>query len=308
MPLTGHPTCLQLGERAEALRGYEWQCNDCKTCESCQEKDGDVRLLPHHRMIASTDPLSRTASCYAIHATEVTFSIPFSGGISTHGYSTGWHMDCLDPPLEQEPPGKWYCPRCPPISNSEDQLQDLQPPELDFIATCPAPPVLPPAREGSVASSTHSGARKVANKSRKKGKSRVLVTDESEVEAEGVAGPSRPSRRKAQQRPTVVTDFSPATEVDVDVVDLISPEQARPHKRQRLRLSSPVPPPRPPVLRLKLPPRNKGKERATEEPDDTKKGLFDDVLPLDERDTSSTTIANPDKLRFERSRTVAEVC
>ncbi|KAJ6630976.1 hypothetical protein B0H10DRAFT_2159873 [Mycena sp. CBHHK59/15] len=26
---------------------------------------------------------------------------------------TGWHMECLQPPVEDTPPGKWHCPRCP---------------------------------------------------------------------------------------------------------------------------------------------------------------------------------------------------
>src|SRR5712675_2627797 len=24
----------------------------------------------------------------------------------------GWHMDCLTPPLQDSPPGKWHCPSC----------------------------------------------------------------------------------------------------------------------------------------------------------------------------------------------------
>lgn len=43
---SGHPTCLKLAEQADTLRSYEWQCTECKTCEECQEKDGEVCVPP----------------------------------------------------------------------------------------------------------------------------------------------------------------------------------------------------------------------------------------------------------------------
>ncbi len=69
------------------------------------------------------------------------------------------------------------------------------------------------------------------------------------------------------------------------------------------------------VVRLKLPPgKDKGKGRARAEDigtdDDNfgaRKGMFDDILNGEERDTSKTIVLNNDRERFERSRMVADV-
>ena len=50
----------------------------------------------------------------------------------------------------------------------------------------------------------------------------------------------------------------------------------------------------------------KGKERE-EEPDESKKSMFEDLLNVEDRDTSQTQIQNSDKARFDRSRSEAEV-
>jgi hypothetical protein len=62
------------------------------------------------------------------------------------------------------------------------------------------------------------------------------------------------------------------------------------------------------VVRLRLPALGKGKEReesSDEEP--PSKGLFDDILTPEDRDTSKTAISQADKLRFDRSRQAADV-
>lgn len=74
-------------------------------------------------------------------------------------------------------------------------------------------------------------------------------------------------------------------------------------KRPRIRLSSPKPLP---TLRLKLPARNKGKERE-EDPEEAMKGMFDDLLPPEERDVTQTSIHPADKVRFDSSRISVEV-
>ena len=38
----GHPSCLQLEDLGDAVRSYPWKCPECKSCEVCEEKDGDV--------------------------------------------------------------------------------------------------------------------------------------------------------------------------------------------------------------------------------------------------------------------------
>jgi hypothetical protein len=61
------------------------------------------------------------------------------------------------------------------------------------------------------------------------------------------------------------------------------------------------------VVRLRLPVQGKGKEREDSTDDELSKGLFDDMLTPEDRDTSKTAITQADKLRFERSRQAAEV-
>ncbi|KAF9048533.1 acyl-CoA N-acyltransferase [Panaeolus papilionaceus] len=79
-------------------------------------------------------------------------------------------------------------------------------------------------------------------------------------------------------------------------------------KRKRVvREPSPPAPPLPRV-RLRLPPqRGKGKEKEVDEEAEVPHGLFDEILSVEDRDTTKTTIGNQDKLLFERSRIAAEV-
>ena len=86
-------------------------------------------------------------------------------------------------------------------------------------------------------------------------------------------------------------------------------DSGRPHKRPRLRISSPAAPPnqiKGPTIRLRLPARGKGKERE-QVPEEPQKGMFDDFLSLSDRDIAFTTITEADKLRVERSRLALEV-
>ena len=59
------------------------------------------------------------------------------------------------------------------------------------------------------------------------------------------------------------------------------------------------------VVRLRLPAKGKGKGREVD--DGPPKGLFDDILGPEDRDTTKTTVEFGDKQRFERSRVAAEV-
>lgn len=301
-----HPTCLKLADQAEIIHSYDWQCTECKTCEVCREKDGDVccvrRLLPAALLNVSI----RIASCSVIRATEVMLSVRSHYALLI-SLDSGWHMECLDPPIDQAPPGLWYCPACPPPPpdpelSSEQFLQVL---EANPIPASPIPPRFP-VREASVASSSRSVGPNGTEKSKKKGKARAVTTDESEVDVEDVVTPSRPSRRKSQAK-WKSSENQLRSETEPDVEETAPPDSARPSKRLRVRLSSPVPSsPKPTKIRLRLPAR-KGKERA-EETDDGKKGMFDDILPPEERDIGPTSILQPDKTRFEKSRSAADVC
>jgi hypothetical protein len=76
-------------------------------------------------------------------------------------------------------------------------------------------------------------------------------------------------------------------------------------KRMKLKLGTQPPPPNRMVVRLKLPPMSKGKERE-EEP--LRKDVFEELLSAEDRDILRTTIEEGDKARFEKSRLQAEVC
>ncbi|KAH9940994.1 hypothetical protein B0H21DRAFT_710749 [Amylocystis lapponica] len=247
-----HPSCMELTEISDVVRSYDWKCVDCKNCEVCQLKGDENRMV-------ICDFCDR-----------------------------GWHIDCLEPPLIEPPPGKWHCPLCPP----------LPPPDLQPLDEQPAT-VLPlqtpnPFPESSVASSSHivDGNQMVPE---------MLVTDESEVDVEGEATPSA-GRNKSKKK----SRWKGKAPMRNDVEGAASPSAGRTAKRMRIHLSSPAPPSQPvPVLRLRLPPRGKGKARE-DDPEETKHGLFDDVLTPEDRDTASTSIASTDKQRFERSRLTAE--
>ncbi|KAH8117797.1 acyl-CoA N-acyltransferase [Phellopilus nigrolimitatus] len=115
-------------------------------------------------------------------------------------------------------------------------------------------------------------------------------------------------RRKAKARSRRRSESVP------DHVEPPSPP-LRPQKRMRLTMRSLSPSPRqrqssfsrPKVtVRLRLPP-TRGKGKAREDDNDrSKKGMFDDILSVEDRDTSKTSVLNIDKDRFEKARVVAE--
>lgn len=199
-------------------------------------------------------------------------------------------MDCLDPPMEEPPTGRWHCPMCPPSSlpppPPEDQLYTTEP---------------PPPREPSVASSSRSlKGRKV------KGKGKILAlpppAEESDVDVEIETSPLK----RGRGRPPRMSNKGKERAIEPPDEGLGERTASPPRqlKRQRIRVHSPAPPL--PRVRLRLAPqKGKGKER---EEDDGPKSMFDDILGPEERDTSKTAILNSDKMHFERSRQIAEVC
>lgn len=73
----GHPTCLQFTENMmQAVRTYQWQCIECKSCSLCGTSENDDQLL-------FCDDCDR-----------------------------GYHMYCLKPPMTQPPEGSWSCHLC----------------------------------------------------------------------------------------------------------------------------------------------------------------------------------------------------
>lgn len=79
---SGHPSCLQyLPPLVERIKAEPWLCLECKRCVHCDKG-------------AATDDLLFCDAC-----------------------DKGFHMECLDPPLESLPNGRWICPVCIPPPN-----------------------------------------------------------------------------------------------------------------------------------------------------------------------------------------------
>eukprot|EP00795_Rhopilema_esculentum_P005106 gene5106-225_t len=74
---SGHPSCLQYSkELTQRVSKEPWQCIECKICTNCQEQGDAANLL----------------FCDAC--------------------DKGFHMDCLEPPLDDMPTGSWVCLEC----------------------------------------------------------------------------------------------------------------------------------------------------------------------------------------------------
>uniref|UniRef100_A0A6I8SPG2 D4, zinc and double PHD fingers, family 3 n=1 Tax=Xenopus tropicalis TaxID=8364 RepID=A0A6I8SPG2_XENTR len=74
---SGHPTCLQFTvNMTEAVKTYQWQCIECKSCIVCGTSENDEQLL-------FCDDCDR-----------------------------GYHMYCLIPPMAEPPEGSWSCHLC----------------------------------------------------------------------------------------------------------------------------------------------------------------------------------------------------
>ncbi|ESO85793.1 hypothetical protein LOTGIDRAFT_130246, partial [Lottia gigantea] len=74
---SGHPSCLQFTDNMiVSVKKYPWQCIECKSCGLCGTSDNDDQLL-------FCDDCDR-----------------------------GYHMYCLNPPLQEPPEGNWSCHLC----------------------------------------------------------------------------------------------------------------------------------------------------------------------------------------------------
>lgn len=79
---SGHPSCLQYSPALVArIKVEPWLCLECKKCMTCDQA-------------ANADDLLICDSC-----------------------DKGFHMDCLEPPLNKLPEGRWICPICVPPPN-----------------------------------------------------------------------------------------------------------------------------------------------------------------------------------------------
>ena len=79
---SGHPSCLKYSKPlVQRIKAEPWLCLECKRCVHCDRG-------------SATDDLLFCDAC-----------------------DKGFHMECLDPPLEELPKGRWICPICIPPPN-----------------------------------------------------------------------------------------------------------------------------------------------------------------------------------------------
>lgn len=205
------------------------------------------------------------------------------------------------PPLQEPPDGEWHCPRCPPIE--EVQMLDVEDVENGVQHK-----VVNLAGETSTFSDPQTPVEVTSvRKGRKKGRPRkskvATISNGSDIDEDVEVDDSLITPSKARGRPRKCAIWSrPSPASSDEEVDTFS---VRPGKRKRpLQQRTPALTNLPRV-RLRLPgQRGKGKEREEEE---APRGLFDDILSPEERDTTKSTVTNADKLYFERSRIAAEV-
>jgi hypothetical protein len=235
----------------------------------------------------------------------------------------GWHGSCLDPPLDEVPDGEWHCPRCPPLDPPpQDLITEASPAHTDGMLPEPAydphaavvgpfgvPPASPPIQvEQDIPEQTASIRSSSPPPMRRAMKPVVVLSDsddddddtedDEELDIASLVPVSHSrAKGKSKSKPRVRRPSERA-------VGAASATPARPAKRQKMMPVSASPPPtsaRPPRVRLTL----RGKHR--EEDDEPPKGLFDDILNPEDRDTTETSIQPGDKNKFERSRQTAEV-
>ena len=189
-------------------------------------------------------------------------------------------MDCLTPPLQDSPPGKWHCPSCTHNSSGICEAVPQAPPEEEISR-------VGQLRESSAASTSSSEQPRPP----RRGKRRADTPNMSDRNTDMSESPHKPRGRMRVSTRKSVVHYSPV-------------------KRPQLKITPPRPPESPPrrmVVRLRLPAQGKGKEKEESSDEEPSRGLFDDILTPEDRDISRTAIIHTDKLRFERSRQAADV-
>ncbi|KAF9000600.1 hypothetical protein BDQ17DRAFT_1245247 [Cyathus striatus] len=215
---------------------------------------------------------------------------------------SGWHMDCLDPPVQEAPEGKWCCPMC--SIQPQEALLYIQSNGVPRFSH--QPKTLTPALESPVASSSRLAPVTPKDKTQKKRKTYgskskgkppvVNVTEESDVE-EDVDLLDTPMTTRSRTRPKSTKKRKRHEHEAISMVPRTS-------KRKRAREVSPAAVL--PRVRLRLTTTLKDKGKARADGEESPIGLFDDILGADDRDTKKTIIGVDDKTMFERSRIIAE--
>jgi hypothetical protein len=241
-------------------------------------------------------------------------------------------MDCLNPPLETAPRGKWACPACPDVEFPEPAGSYASSSRHPSVFSEPAHPAATLKRTKSGRSDNHRSVspRKSPSKNKptnKKGKQREEVLDSTEDEDSVALDLDDDSDS------SIATDSEVEEEIDFGAVKTKpsgKPSSSRrrdrkrrdrrPRNNQAQRRVHIVPPKDPPLappedfgppparrgvkLRLKLPARHNGKDP---EPPSPKRDPFEGILSKEEADIAPTTIQPSDKNRFDKAKVLAEV-
>ncbi|KJA26394.1 hypothetical protein HYPSUDRAFT_52665 [Hypholoma sublateritium FD-334 SS-4] len=274
---SGHPSCMQLEKLGDVVRSYKWKCIECKNCEVCQEKGDDERIL-------FCDCCDR-----------------------------GWHMDCVDPPIQAAPPGDWRCPLCtvPPDADDTTPPTDPAPREASIASTsrsrATAPP--PPAK------ARRAPRKSTAGKARTRGVVVPAAAPSDGSDADDPPPPPPVRQRTRAPRPSMKARAASSDDADDDAEVDVDGEAEAVGPRRRVRQKGSAAPAAAAAsaaadarLRLRVPRGGASKGKAREEDAElaSPQGLFDDLLGVAERDTSRTTPGAADKLAFERSLLAAE--
>lgn len=216
--------------------------------------------------------MNRTRSLSAITVTVVCTYNPVAPRISLTPSRSGWHsMTCHSPPCEIEdlnPDEPWYCQMCPH-----------------------------PTRSYPTDTESTGAPNGITTNRKKKGNRRGGGT---------LKGKERESDFNLQHEIDVVGD-TPQPRSRFYGRRGASRKSSGPPPAKRARLNNNHSPLRPlaaqtPIrIKLKMPPSSPGKENAELEED-----FFADVLDVEQRSTIKTAIKEEDKLRFDRSRVIAE--
>ncbi|KAL4062857.1 hypothetical protein J3A83DRAFT_4108049 [Scleroderma citrinum] len=195
---------------------------------------------------------------------------------------SGWHMDCLNPPLEKAPPGQWHCPGCPTLEPPLIQPDAFPQEGIEYAI---APDTDAPRVDSEIELDVEtSGEINVDVTDKDDSESNSSSSDSDSDDTAGAPTPRRPQSVKTKKkRPKRKSE----------------PQTSRPPKRMRLTVRSPA---SPIMVRLRIPPKGKGKERE----EDIEKNMFEDLLAPSERDVSKTSIDGTDRTRFDRSRLAAD--
>ncbi|KAF8842052.1 hypothetical protein BDN67DRAFT_979817 [Paxillus ammoniavirescens] len=263
----------------------EEECGFCQGNDS-KNKHGEAEVM------ISCEECGRSASSEEIYGLQVIQAVWNLAKLLTwFGPTVGsWHMDCLLPPLEEEPPGKWHCPRCPPpdlfLPDTGSSLahQDTFATEgLHHAESDPKGKGRAPSEADSEAD-VEADDNATTEDDDDDSSSDSSDSDSGDDNTAGPPTPHRPQPVKWKKKPPKRTT---------------EPRTPRPAKRMRIRVRSPAPPL---IVRLRLPPKGKGKERE----DDAERNPFEDLLTPVDRDTSKTNIDSSDRVRFEKSRMAAD--